>query len=69
MTPHAALVFAIGVTALCAICAACFLLWLLWSLAWDIYDGIRARHLRIKDRELNHFSTGAFKGIRDWKYL
>jgi hypothetical protein len=62
MSPHAALVFAIGLTALCVICATCFLVWLLCALARDLYLHVTGRVFRVKYRDLNaHRITPRFR--------
>lgn len=49
---HTALVFAIGLSALCVLGAMVFLVWLVGALTVDLYHHLTGREMRIRYREL-----------------
>lgn len=71
MSPHATLVFAIGLASMCALCALCFVVWLLWSLFWDVYDHVTGHWKRIENTRIDsNYARGQFHvppTMRDFK--
>jgi hypothetical protein len=65
---HTALVFAIGLSALCVLGCAVFIVWLVGALAVDLYRHLTCQHTRIKYRDINrHRVTPRFNVGSDAK--
>lgn len=68
MSRHAALVFVVGLAALCVAGAVIFFVWLVCAIAVDLYHHLTRQHVRIKRRDLNwHRVTPKFNVGRDAK--
>jgi hypothetical protein len=61
MSAHAAIVFAVGLSALMALCAVSFVVWLIAAIAIDLYHHLTRRHTCIRKSELDSsYRTGQF---------
>jgi hypothetical protein len=58
VSAHAALVFALGLAALCVLGATVFLAWLVGALALDLYRHVTGQYLRLPYRR-SRFEVGS----------